>query len=715
MISRVSLMVLSFGAVLAQGGAALAQQAAPAARPLITQALDEKQLVPLAGSTRRDAREAAAQPAVADGTRFEHVQLMLKRSPEREQAAVAFVDALSQRGSPSYHHWLTAAEYGRRFGAADTDVQKITTWLKAKGFTVNHVEPSRLTVDFSGDAGQIARAFHTHIRRFASSGAMHVANDSDPQVPAALAPAIAGFVSLNDFHPLSLRRPRQHPRAQDTGSCGGQDCYAVGPGDLATIYNLTPLFNAGYTGQGQTIAVVESTNLYNNADWTNFRNAFGLNQYGGNLQIVHPAPSSGGPCANPGVTGDDGEAALDTQWAAAAAPSATIMLASCASTGATDGVFLAIQNLVNASAPPAVISVSYALCEAENGAGENAAFDRIYQQAVAEGISVFVAAGDSGAAGCSPGPDPAWSGIGINGWGDSQYIVSVGGTDFRDRFDGDSSSFWGANTGAPWSTAKSYVPEIPWNDNCASTVIALYYSGSAVTFGSNGFCNSGQGSNFFTLSAGGGGPSRCYSGAPNNNGIVSGSCRGYPKPYWQKGIAGVPRDGVRDTPDISLLAANGIWGHAYATCYTDPNGGGGPCSGNPASWAGNGGGTSYGAPVMAGIQALVNQRKGGPQGNAAPVLYAFAAQQYGKSGNPNCSANLGRGIEGDCVFHDIVTGNADVYCQGGINCYQPSGGYGELSALSTGNFPSYRAGQGYDMATGLGSVNAYNLVMQWPN
>ena len=713
MISRAFLVIAAFGAMSLVGSQAGAQTA-PAARPLITQALDEHQLVPLTGNSRSDAKAAAGRPAVADSTRLDHIQMLLRRSPEREQAAASFVDGLSQRGSASYHHWLTATEYGRRFGAADADIQRVTTWLKAKGFSVNQVSPGRMTVDFSGNAGQVARAFHTHIRSVASRGVMHIANDSDPQVPAALAPAIEGIVSLHNFHPHNARRVR--PRAQDTGSCGGQACYAVGPGDLATIYNLTPLYNAGYTGQGQTIAVVESTNLYDNNDWYNFRNAFSLNNYpSGNLQIVHPAPANGGPCASPGVTGDDGEAALDAEWASAAAPAATIMLASCASTGATDGVFLAIHNLVNASAPPAVISISYALCEAENGAGENAAFNQMYQQAAAEGISIFVASGDSGAAGCSPGPDPAWSSIGVNGWGDSQYITSVGGTDFRDQYDRNSSSFWGPNTGAPWATAKSYVPEVPWNDNCASILIARYYTGSPVTYGANGFCNSGQGSNFFTLSAGGGGPSRCYSGAPNTYGVVSGTCKGYPKPSWQRGVAGMPLDGVRDTPDIAMFAANGIWGHSYATCYTDPNGGGGPCNGNPASWAGNGGGTSYGAPIMAGIQALVNQRKGGPQGNAAPVFYAFASQQYGSSGNPNCSANLGRGIEADCVFHDVVTGDIDVYCQGGTNCYQPSGGNGVLSKVYTAYMPSYRAATGYDMATGLGSVNAYNLVMQWPN
>jgi subtilase family serine protease len=707
MILRILPVLFGFGAIALP---AVAQQST-SVRPLITQPVDQRQLVTLTANTRREAKAAAGLPAVTDNMRFDHIQLLLRRSAAQEQATEAFVDGLSRRGSPSYHRWLTAAEFGKRFGATDADIKKITSWLQGQGFVVNQVYPSRMMIDFSGNAGQVSRAFHTHIRRFKSGGVMHVGNDSDPRVPAALAPAIEGIVSLHDFHPRNAMRPRQ----ADTGSCGGQTCYAVGPGDIATIYNFNPLFNAGYTGRGQVVAVVESTNLYNNADWATFRSVFGLNKYStGKLQIVHPAPVGGGACGDPGVTGDDGEAALDSEWASAAAPAATIMLASCASSGSTDGVFIAIHNLVNASAPPAVISVSYALCEVDNGAAENAAFNKIYEQAAAEGISVFVASGDSGAAGCSAGPGEAWSGIGINGWGDSQYNVSVGGTDFRDKHDGTSKSFWSANTGAPWSTAKSYIPEIPWNDNCANVFIAQYFGDTNVTYGANGFCNSATGSNFQTLSSGGGGPSRCYSGSSTTDGVVGGTCKGYPKPSWQHGVAGIPGDGVRDTPDVSLFAANGIWGHAYATCYTDPNGGG-PCTGNPASWAGDGGGTSYGAPIMAGIQALVNQYKGGAQGNAAPVLYAFAVQQFGTSGNPNCSANLGAAIESDCVFHDVVTGDIDVYCGGSFNCYLPSGSFGVLSTVNTAYRSAYQAGPGYDLATGLGSVNAYNLVKQWPH
>lgn len=672
--------------------------------------IDERQLVTLTGNTRREVRAATNRVPVADGMRLDHIQMVLRRSTNREQAATDFVDQLTVRGSPSYHRWLTAAEFGKRFGAADVDVTRISRWLEAKGFTVNSVYPNRIAIDFSGTAGQVKAALHTEIDRVVTGGGSHIANIDDPRIPVALAPAIAGVVSLHDFRAHSMRRPRMTA----TASCG-QPCSSVGPGDLATIYNLQPLFAAGIRGRGSVIAVVESTDLYNNSDWTNFRSAFSLTAYtSGKFQTVHPAPAGGSPCGDPGVTGNDGEATLDAEWATAAAPAATIMLASCADTQTTDGVFLAIQNLVNAASTPPVISVSYAICEADNGAAENAAFNSMYQQAAAEGISVFVASGDSGASECAPGPNPTWSGIGINGWGSTQYNVAVGGTDFKDTFDGTNNNYWGPNSGKPWSTANSYVPEIAWNDNCASVLLAEFYGGTSVTYGANGFCNSATGGQFQTISSGGGGKSGCYSGTPSIDSVVSGSCQGYPKPSWQRGLVGVPGDGVRDVPDVSVFASNGIWGHAYATCFTDPNNGGGSCTGNPVFWAGNGGGTSYGAPIMAGIQTLVNQYNGGRQGNPAPVYYQLAAAQYGSSGNPNCAADLGSGIESDCVFHDVVSGDIDIYCQSNINCFFPSGNYGVLSTSNSSYLPAYKAKTGYDLATGIGTVNAYNLVTKWP-
>ena len=171
-------------------------------------------------------------------------------------------------------------------------------------------------------------AFHTEIHQLDVNGEQHIANMSDPRIPAALAPAIVGVVSLNNFMP----HPMYQQRAQYT--FGGGSYYAVVPADLATIYNLNPLFAADYSGHGQTIVVVEDTDVYTTADWITFRSTFGLTSAypSGSFTQVHPAPGTGGTCDDPGVNGDDAEAILDAEWSSATAPNAAIELTSCADT-----------------------------------------------------------------------------------------------------------------------------------------------------------------------------------------------------------------------------------------------------------------------------------------------------------------------------------------------------------------------------------------------
>lgn len=709
------------------GTAAAAEEAIPG-RPLITAAVDEHQTVTLEGNTRPEATAANDRGRLADDFPLEHMHLQLKRSPAQERAVEAYVNGLTERGAPQFHRWLSAPEFGARFGVAQEDIDQIAGWLRSRGFAVNFVYPSRMVIDFSGTAGEVARAFHTEMHRLEVAGVPHIANMGDPRIPAALAPAVEGVVALHDFraHNKMLRRPR------DTGgTCNfGETCYDLAPGDLATIYDLNPLFNAqAYTtsvaGQGMVIAAVEDTNLYANSDWTTFRSVFGLAKKfpGGKLETVHPAPVGGPACANPGVSGgangDDGEATLDVEWASAAAPAATIMLASCAGTQTLDPIYQAIQNLVNSASPPPVISVSYGVCEAENGATSNAAFNQLYKQAAAAGISVFVATGDDGPTDCANGGNGTHFGIGVNGWGATQWNVAVGGTDFGDTAVGKNGAYWKPNAGAPWSTAKSYIPEIPWNDTCASQLIASVYGPPTVTYGKNGFCNNAAGSQFLSLGGGEGGPSGCYSGAPSIAGVVSGSCKGYPKPAWQAGVPGIPADGVRDIPDVALFASDGgVWNHNLDTCFTDPSNGGAPCTGNPVSWA-NAGGTSYATPIMAGIQALIDQANGGAQGNVAPTYYKLAAKEYGNATErAACTAKIGQAMGASCIFHDIASGDDDTDCvvtgSGDHNCYRPSGTYGVLSTSNTSYQPAYKAGPGYDFPTGLGSVDATNLALAWP-
>src|SRR5208283_293779 len=380
---------------------------------LIDQNVDESKLVTLAGNTRPEANKENDRRLVADDFLMEHMFLQLKRSPAQEQQLQQFIAQQEDKSSPNFHHWLSAKEFGKRFGLAKQDLDTITRWLESHGFKVNVVYQNGLLIDFSGTAGQVRAAFHTEIHELDVKGEKHIANMSDPKIPAALAPAVVGIVSLHDFKPHAMYKPRAN---YSFAGCGGE-CYVVGPGDLATIYNLNPLFTAGISGQGQTIVVVEDTDVFATADWTTFRSTFGLSSSfpKGSFTQIHPAPPVGpNNCTDPGVNGDDGEAIIDAEYASAAAPSAAIELASCTDT-LTFGGLIAIQNLLAASnTPPAVMSMSYGECEAFNGAASNQAFSTAFQQAVSEGVSFFVSAGDEGAASCDADQANATHGIGVS-------------------------------------------------------------------------------------------------------------------------------------------------------------------------------------------------------------------------------------------------------------------------------------------------------------
>jgi subtilase family serine protease len=707
--------------LLAFPAAILAQTALTGrnARGLITEKIDEGRLHTIEGNTRSEADPQNDRGRVPEDLAMDHMLLQLQRSPEQELAVQEFIDALHNPGSPNFHKWLTAAEFGARFGASQADIDAITGWLQSHGLTVHSVYPSGMVMDFSGTAGQVGAAFHTEIHYLEVNGQRHIANMSDPRIPEGLAPVVAGVVSMHDFRPHTMSRRR----AEYTFASGGTTYRTVVPADLATIYNLNPLFSAGIAGQGQTIVVVEDTDLYSASDWTTFRSTFGLATYTtGSLATVHPAPASGtNNCTDPGVPsgGDDGEAILDAEWASAAAPGAAVQVAACADTRTTFGGLIAVQNLINSSKPPAIVSMSYGECEAENGATANAAYNSAFQQAAGEGVSVFVSAGDEGAASCDAGAAGATHGIGVSAFASTPYNVAVGGTDFGDTYAGTNSTYWNSTNASTDGSAKSYVPEIPWNDSCAGSLLASHYKFST-TYGSAGFCGSTTATqdDFQVVAAGSGGPSGCATGTPSTSGVVGGSCKGYAKPSWQSGLT--PADGVRDIPDVSLFAADGVWGHYYVFCWSNKRAGGAACTGAPSGWAG-GGGTSFSSPILAGIQALVNQHVGSRQGNPNAVYYQLAATRSCNSSSASPTAN-------SCVFYNVTQGDNDVNCGGTVDCYgaatsssgsghHGSGGSsssnGALSTSSTSYLPAYRSSAGWNFATGIGSINAYNLVMNW--
>jgi subtilase family serine protease len=672
--------------------------------------VDDSVRISLPGNLRPEAIPANDLGPVDDSFPMEHIQLLLSRSARQQQELEDYLEGLNRKDSADFHRWLTPEEFGSLFGVAGADIAAVTEWLLSHGLHVNAVYPNRMVLDIGGTAGQIRSAFLTEIHAYELGGRRYIANDRNPQIPAALAPAVAGPVSLHNFEP----RPEfiSHTGFSVDGS--KTEDYPVTPPDLAVIYNLAPAFKAGYTGKGQTIVVVEDSNPYSTADWNTFRSTFGLSTYStGSLTVTHPAPSKGANnCLNPGaIPGLDVEPIVDSEYASAAAPGATIEVASCASTFTTFGALIALQNIINASStPPAIVSMSFGECEALNGATANAAYAAAYEQAAAEGVSVFVAAGDSGGAACDDGLPEALHGTGVNAFASTPYNVAVGGTDFSDSYDNTNSTYWGISLSPADAAAKSYVPEIPWNDSCAGELLTKYEGGST-PYGSRGYCNGLSGFEFLTTASGGGGPSGCASGTPAVGGVAGGGCKGWAKPSWQT-LLGNPKDGVRDLPDVALFASDGLWRHYYIFCNSDwleMDGEGAPCVGAVANWA-QGGGTSFASPFMAGIQALVNQ-KWGRQGNPNPTYYKIAASEYGTSGSAACNASKGNAIASACVFNDITDGDTTVDCIGSWGCYLPSGAFGILTTVKGSDAPAYSATTGWDFASGIGSVNAYNLLM----
>jgi hypothetical protein len=667
----------------------LSQLPVPTARIAIL--VNDDQLTPLRGNRHPLASAANDRGEVTANQPMSRILLLLRRSPEQDTTLTSLLAAQQDPSSPLFHKWLTPEQFGEWFGPADQDIETVTGWLSSYGFTGIRVSTGRIAIEFNGSVGQVQSAFHTAIHRYQVSGAMHLANATDPSIPAALAPVVVGPVSLNDFgyHSEAIRGPtlgyakgQTHPQVVPGANPlftvpqpYGTPFYAVAPYDFATIYDLLPLWNAGLDGTGQTIAIVGETDI-NVQDPEQFRAFLGL-------PINNPVITIAG--ADPGVQPDETEADLDVEWSGAVARGAQINFVASASTETTQGIDLSALYIIDNNLAP-VMSESYGGCELFAGTAGNAFEAAMWQQASAEGITVLVSSGDAGSAECDPtgpGQNLAVHPMAVNALASTPYNVAVGGTDFNQY--NSWSTYWSANDDpVTKQSVLGYIPEIPWNDSCASTILDAIY----VETPPYGCSESPLVVTHLNTIATGGGPSSCIS----SNGTDPSTCTGgWPKPLWQTGN-GVPFDGVRDIPDVSFFASNGVYNSAYIVCEIDATVSSG-CDPTASTQTFLGeGGTSVSTPAMAGVMAIINQ-KYGRQGNANSTLYRLAASAAGAS-----------------IFHDITTDGNRVACTSAdSDCMLPP----PRSPLPFGETPLHDSTVGYDMVTGLGSIDIANLVNNW--
>ncbi|MGB8261867.1 MAG: choice-of-anchor D domain-containing protein [Terracidiphilus sp.] len=715
----VALCTCSLARGQSSGGARLgnsilnaANQSEPEVAARVTAPMDEGKLVQLTGNTHPLARTEFDRGTVYPGLPMERMILVLQRSKEQEAALRSFMARQLDPASQDYRHWLQPSEFGTLYGPAERDIQTVSAWLELHGFTVDKVAAGRMFLEFSGTAGMVEQAFHTSIHRYNVNGQEHIANSTDPSIPEALRPVVAGVASLNDFRAKpahidmgSFRRDPGTGKWSPEGSDqvadplfgvtnAGTKYEMVTPYDFATIYNVTPLWSANIDGSGQTIAIAGRSNI-SLTDVAKFRSAFGL---------PAKAPTIYLNGADPGMSNADDrkENTLDVEWAGAVAKGATVELVTTKNTATTDGAVVSALYIVdNVTAP--IMSFSYGECELFLGTAQNTAYNNMWQQGAAEGISIFVSSGDSGAAGCEPSfrsPTAAVYGLAVNGAASTPYNVAVGGTDLI--WANLTTTYWNSTNAANGSSAIGYIPEVPWNNSCASDDVDKLFGLFKLGYDEEGSCNYMMKNSLhterMTATGGGGGVSSCTSSTSSKASSCSG---GYSKPSWQTGTS-VPADGKRDIPDLSLFASNGGLNSGYLICDSLTT----PCTfTDPADTTAQAvGGTSVASPAMAGIMALVLQKAGGvPQGLPNPTFYKLAAKEDLASCSP-LMVNPGN----NCVFYDIVQDNNASPCAPGTpNCTlsNKSDSYGILSG--------YKAAKGFDLATGLGSVNAANLVNAW--
>ena len=513
-----------------------------------------------------------------------NLTLVLSRSPQQQSALQQLLADQKNPASPDFHHWLTPGEFGQRFGLSDNDLQAVKSWIESQGLAVNWVAPSRTFVGFGGRAATVGRAFSTTIHNYRVSGDQRTSVSSNPMIPAALAPVIRSVYGLYTIpdRPMHFVTAPQTAGPDLTASDGS---HFIAPGDFQTIYDQG--YNNG-TGYQQSIGIVAQART-DPDDFTNFKQLTQSNfqtpteivptAFGG----VDPGPALTAPPSGTTTNiGEQLEATLDVTRAGSIAPSANLLIV--VATAASGGIGVDAQYLVQTTPVPAqIMTISYGDCESDAGPAAVNQWDSLLQQAAAEGISVLVSSGDSGAAGCEPSfvsPVANPPAISPNYLCSSSYATCVGGTEFNDTTN--SSAYW-TNTGSNLASAIGYIPEGGWNE-------PTYFNGTT---------------QLTQLASSGGGVSSVI-----------------PTPAWQTG-AGVPaaRAG-RYTPDLSFTSS---CHDAYFGCMAAA---GGSCVVTNGSFHFIGlCGTSAAAPSMAGVAAMLNQKLQYSVGNLNPEIYAMGRNQ----------------------------------------------------------------------------------------
>ena len=634
--------------VLAQGPA-----------PRLSAAISGGPQTELAGSLNPRIKSAVDLGAVPSSQPVKGITLVFSRSAAQEADLQTLLAGQTNPASPLYHQWLTPEQFAARFGVADADISAVESWLGTQGFSIDSVSRGRTSIHFSGNAGQVAQAFGAPLHHYNVAGVTHIAPSRALSLPAALAPLVTTVLNLSDFHP----RPAVH-HVQPAYTSSKTGAHYLTPVDLATMYDVNPVYSAGFNGAGQSVAILGQSAI-DTSDISRFQTAEGRAI---NLPTLVLVPGTGVSAINSIENGDELEADLDLEYASGMAPGAHFFFVYTGD-DTNFSVLNSMMYAVDESIAP-ILNYSFGDCEANFSLSDANAFNEIGEQANSQGQTILASAGDTGSTDCAlDAGESNLTPLQLGGLSTSlpaslPTVTAMGGTQMiAGASTAGSNTYWATASGSDVaSSLLSYVPEVVWNEDDPN----------------------------YGLSSGGGGSSVFFS-----------------RPTWQTGVVGIPSGTARLVPDLAVQASAGTPGFLVCTSDLSQLAIFGITSSCTAGFRdattgileANYGGTSFAAPIMAGLLAVLNQAtaSGGNtyplagQGNINPTLYALAS-------NTTTYAS---------AFHDITSGsNACV-----ANTEYPENDT-EVDCL--GGSTGYTATAGYDEASGLGSIDFATLVAAWP-
>jgi subtilase family serine protease len=617
---------------------------AQAASPRITAQIDNSQRATIAGTHPALARSTNDAGRVPSTTRLQGVTLVFSLTPGQQADLLTLIAAQQNPSSPLYNQWLTPDQYAARFGMSDADIATTESWLQQQGFSIDSVARSKNRIAFSGTAGQAEATFGTELHYYKSGSATSYAPSTDITLPAALSSVVQTVSNLSSFRPkprVRIKTGQRAPTGNFTSSQSGN--HYLTPKDVATIYDINAAYNSSYTGNGQSIAIVGQSAVVL-SDIENFQSAAGLTVKDPTVVLV---PSSGTSATS---TGDEAESDLDLEYSGGIAKGAKIYfvyVGNNQSYSVWDSIEYAVDTKI-----ATIISASYGACETELSSSDYSTLNGILAQAATQGQTVVAAAGDDGSTDCYGDTDLTASqreAVAVDFPASSQYVTGMGGTEFPSAdVSSSNTTYWQSASGSDvMSSALSYIPEQVWNDDPSDATSS-------------------------ELASGGGGTSNLTA-----------------RPSWQTGVTGIPSGIYRLVPDLSLDSSPNNAGYLYCSSDSSSTGISGSCSNgfrdSNNTYLTVAGGTSFAAPIFAGMLAIINQKLNSTgQGVINSTLYTLAA-------NSTTYAS---------VFHDITSG--------GNQCTAGS------SYCSSAGESEYAATTGYDEASGLGSVDLYNLLSAWP-